>query len=270
MEKKSRKKIVLQNAKKWIIISIVFLVLLVGVGCHFLKNDVDYSVRSRTKILEKKQKNNVSSKKTVGWIRVQGTNIDYPVLYAPDYDFTFETEDFAWTEADFKELNNIVYISGHNIKNLSKKPLVGDKNHNRFEQLMGFAYYDFAKNNQFIQYTFNGEDYLYRIFAVVYFEGNSLNTYNTKAYSETEMKEFLKLVEENNLYKYDTDVNENDTIISLDTCTKMFGNSRDVHLTVIGRLLRDNEKAKMVNVQKTIEYDVIQNEMKGGDSDDEA
>jgi len=270
VKKKTKGKCSRDKAITLVCLSVLCLVGLIGIGLSMIRNDADYRIKSRTSILEKRQKNDTDSKKTVGWLRVQGTNIDYPVLYAPDYNFTYETEDFAWTEADFKELNNIVYISGHNIKNLSTKPLVNDKNHTRFEQLMGFTYYDFAKNNQFIQYTINGKDYLYRIFAVAYFEDATLDLFNKSTYSEAKMNAFLKLVNENTLYKYNIDVNANDKIISLDTCTGMFGISNNNHFAVLGRLLRDGEKAKLVKVQKTGEYSIIEDEMKGGDANDEA
>ena len=62
----------------------------------------------------------------------------------------------------------------------------------------------------------------------------------------------------------------NDKLISLDTCTNFYGESNDTHFAVVGRLLRDNEKAKMVKVEKTLEYNNILEQMKGGDSNDEA
>lgn len=267
---KKKRKVSEQKAIKWIIASAVFLVLIICVGVYELINDTDYRVSSKTSVLEKRQRNDTAEKKTVGWLRVQGTNIDFPVLYAPEYNFMYETEDFAWTEADYKELNNVVYISGHNIKNLSVKPLVRNKKHKRFEQLMSFAYYDFAKNNQFIQYTFNGKNYIYRIFAVACFDGSDLDVYNKSKYSEEKLNAFLEDLKESTIYKYKTDVNANDKLISLDTCTNFYGESNDTHFAVVGRLLRDNEKAKMVKVEKTLEYNNILEQMKGGDSNDEA
>lgn len=269
MKKKKSKKSY-QQAIKWIVASIALLILIAGVGIYELVNNVDYKVSSRTSVLKKRQKNNQPEKKTVGWLRVQGTNIDLPILYAPSYNFAYETEDFAWTEADYKKLNNIVYISGHNIKNLSVKPLITSKNHHRFEQLMSFAYYDFAKDNQFIQYTFNGENNIYRIFAVAFFDGSDIDLYNKKEYTSEKMNIFLNNLEEATTYRYDVDVNEYDKFIALDTCTNIFGESNNTHFMVVGRLLRDKEKAKKVKVIKTEEYKIIQNEMKGGDLDDEA
>lgn len=267
---KKKKKKSHKEAIKWIIASVIFLVLIISVGVYELVTNTDFRVSSRTWILAKRQKNDTEDKKTAGWLRVQGTNIDFPVLYAPDYNFIYETEDFAWTEANFKELNNIVYISGHNIKNLSVKPLLRNKNHRRFEQLMSFVYYDFAKENQFIQYTFDGKNNVYEIFAVAFLDGADLDVYNKKSYSSEQLKSFISELKENTIYNYDVDVNENDKLISLDTCTNFYGASNNTHFVVVGRLLRDKEKAKLAKVEKTLEYKNIQDQMKGGDSDDEA
>ena len=269
MSKKKMKKSH-KRALKWIVASLVFLVLLIGIGIYELVTDADYKVSSRTSILAKRQKNDTSEKKTVGWLRVQGTNIDYPVLYAPDYNFIYETEDFAWTEADFKKLNNIVYISGHNIKNLSLNPLITNKNHSRFEQLMSFIYYDFAKENQFIQYTFNDKNYVYRMVAVACYEGSDIDLYNNKEYSSEQLLNFVNNMKEMSMYEYNADFDENDKYIVLDTCTNFYGASNNIHFVVVGRMIREKEKMKKVKVEKTEEYKDIEMQMKGGDSDDEA
>ena len=270
-KKKKKKKITTEErAKRWLTASVVFILFIAYFGISSMLSQRDFYARSRTSILEKRQKNNKDDKKTVGWIRVQGTNIDYPVLYAPDYDFLYETEDFAWTEADFEKLNNIVYISGHNIKNMSKKPLITNKKHGRFEQLMSFTYYDFAKDNQFIQYTFGKENYVYQMFAIAYIEGSDLDLYNKNEYSRGDISELIKDVREQSIYDYDIDLREDDKIISLDTCTNMFGDSDNTHFVIFGRLLREDEKANFVKVKTTKQYEFIKDQMKGGDANDEA
>ena len=268
--KKKKKKNNKERAKRWLIASIVFLVIVLISGISILLNSKDFYVESRTKVLTKRQKNDTDDKKTVGWLRVQGTNIDFPIYYAPGYDFMYESEDFAWTEVEFKDLNNIVYLSGHNIKNNARKPLIVDKDHSRFEQLLSFTYYDFAKNNQFIQYTFDGKDNVYQIFAVTYANASDVDTYNTEKYSKKEMKVLVNDLTEESLYKYNLDVNENDKIIVLSTCTGVFGDDQDISFLVGARLLREGERARFVKMKKTEEYKRVEKQMKGGDSDDEA
>jgi len=252
------------------IVSLILLLLLVAVGivAFEIGTYADYKVEPRSSDIEESKKNDNSDKKTIGWLRVQGTNIDFPILYAPDYNFIYETDSFAWTEADFDELNNIVYIIGHNIKNMSARPLIADESHDRFEQLMSFSYLDFAQNNQFIQYTFNGKDYLYRIYSVAFLEESDIDMYNRIEYNKEDMVDFIKTTKDKSIYKYDVDVDENDKLLSLNTCTNMFGEEADIRITVNARLVRDGEKVKLASVEKADEYQTIEKIMEGGDSDE--
>lgn len=251
---------------------LIILILMLEIYIsNIVKNKFrDYNVESRVENIYSARKHDTDYIKTVGWLRVQGTNIDYPVIYAPGYNLGYITDDFTWTEYDFEKLNNIVYISGHNIKNLSSRPLVTSKNHSRFEQLMSFTYYDFAKDNQFIQYTFNGIDYVYKIFSVSYESFLEMDTYNDRFYTKKELSDYIKKVKKASLYKYDVDVNEDDYIIALDTCTRVFPDDHSMHFRVVGRLLRKNEHISKNKVEVTTKYKEIDEILKGGDSYEEA
>ena len=100
--------------------------------------------------------------------KVQGTNIDYPVLYAQDSNYSLNDVDisFAWTNSSSTTLNDRVILHGHNIRNVSSKPLLNEKEFNDFEHLPSFLYYSFVKQNKYIQYTINNKNYLYKLYAV--------------------------------------------------------------------------------------------------------
>lgn len=249
---------------------LIFVLLLLLIFCLLkLFYSQTYKIDSRVENIATEKKKDDKNIKTLSWIRVQGTNIDYPVIYAPGYDFAYKVEDFAWTEIDYGKLNNIVFVSGHNILNQSSNPDVGDENHVRFEQLMGFTYYDFVKENQYIQYTIGGKDYLYKIYAVFYDDMDQLDLYNKKTYSKSDMSAYLADVMKKNIYDFDVDVNENDYQISLVTCTKMFGRERQ-SFVVNGRLLRKDEKATLSKVSKSSKYKEVEKQMKGGEVYEEA
>lgn len=214
-----------------------------------VKNVKDYSIKYN------------EDYETVGWIRVQGTNIDYPVLYGLDYNFNAKTDDFVWTEHNYNNLNNIVYISGHNFLNLSAKPLIAESTHRRFEQLLSFTYLDFVKENKYIQYTTNGKDYLYKIFAVSYPKSAGLNVYNYWRYSDEEMKEYINKSLSESIFDFDVDVNEKDKVISLITCTRMFDSVGDREFKVDARLVRNDEKIENYDVKKNKNYDEVQEMM---------
>lgn len=225
-----------------------------------------FSVVDRTEKIAQSQKKNKDGIKTVAWIRVQGTNIDYPVIYAPLYDFSYISSDFAWTEDDNKDLDYATRVYGHNIKNLSNKPLITNPNHSRFEQLLSYAYLEFAKKNQFIQYTKNNKDYVFRIFSVAYQESSALDIFSD--YDDSDKKKLIKRSLDNSIYDFGVDVDLDDKLITLSTCTRV-STSEDINFVVTGRLLHEGEKKRLNKVTKTAKYDEIEKIRKGGVLDDE-
>ncbi len=264
---KARKTKKIKKSVVILITTVLCLLLVGGFLIYYLINENKYyEIESRTNKVIEKAKNDEKGYKTIGWLRVQGTNIDYPVLYAPNYDFTLDMDDFVWTEADFEELNNITYIRGHNILNLSQKPLIADSMNNRFEQLMSFTYLDFVKNNKYIQYTLNGEEYLFKIFAVSYPVTSDLDLYNNSKYTKKELKKYIDQAKKDSIFDFDVNVNSNDKIISLITCTRMLGSNYS--FKVDARLVRRFENIKNYDVKKTKKYNKIEKLLKGGSADE--
>ena len=263
VRKKGKRK---QKASSLVLIGIsVIIIIILFVLLLFALRKPVYQVEGRGRNIEKAQKKDSDGIKTVGWLRVQGTNIDYPILYAPGVSFDYLTDDFVWTEANYSSLNNMVYISGHNIKNLSNNPLIADESHSRFEQLMSFVYPEFVEENQYIQYSISGHDYLYKVYSVYFEDMIDLDLYNSSKYSSSELKSIVNNSLEKNIYDMDVDVNENDSFISLNTCTRILGNKQ---LVVNARLVRNDEKINLSKVKKSREYSKIEDVLKGGDSDE--
>lgn len=264
-KKKGRKHDNIAIYSMFIMILILIILLIWGISKLVSKNT--FTKISRTDDIVAKAKKDEEGVKTIAWVRVQGTNIDYPVIYAPNSDLSYMIEDFAWTEDEYKKLSDIVRLYGHNIKNLSANPEVGNPNHNRFEQLMSYTYYNFVKDNQFIQYTINGKDYIYRIYSVAYQEKTYLDIFSQ--YSSKNKNKLIKRSLKNSIYDFNVDVNNDDKLITLSTCTRMFA-SEDIDFVVTGRLLRPGEKTKLNKVKKTDNYKEVEKIMEGGDSNDEA
>lgn len=246
----------------------ILILIAAGTIVFEIKNSAAYTLEPRSDEIAKNKAKDNDTKETVGWIRVQGTNIDFPVLYAPDYDFAYEAGKFAWTEAKFDDLNNKIVISGHNIKNMSKHPLIADPSHDRFEQLMSFVDYDFAKENQFIQYTFNGKDYLYKIFSVSFLKSRDIDLYNSIEYPLDELRDYINLSQRKSIYEYNTSVNENDKILTLATCIGIYDDEY-MRIAVNARLVHEGEKVKLADVKTTSVYNDIEAITKGGDLDEE-
>ena len=148
--------------KQLVILSIVIILCLVSI--------IIFKPYYKSKDRVKKIKNFNESKeniKPLGWLRVQGTNIDFPIMYYYDVEDVGDPPyDLGWSFDNNRKLANRTVILSHNMRNVSSKPLIGDKEHARFEQLMGYIYYDFVKENKYIQYTIDGKNYLFKIYGV--------------------------------------------------------------------------------------------------------
>ncbi len=258
-----------KKKKVFLFIGILSFLCLLGAVLSLLFYDY-YPVEARSEQIQQAAKNDPEEYETIGWVRVQGTNIDYPVIYAPGYDFSGLTSNFAWNEVKSDTLLNKVNITGHNIMNLSANPAVGDPSAVRFEQLMSFVYLDFVQDNKYIQYSVNGEDYVYKIYAVSFSDYGDTNVFVRENLSKEEMRQYITQSLEDSIFKFDIDVDENDKLISLITCTRMFGVHSSKEFRVDARLVRDGEIKTNYDVEKTDKYEEIDKLMKGGEVNDKA
>lgn len=224
-----------------------------------------YKIENRTKNIVKEQKKDETGIKTVAWLRVQGTNIDTPIVnYESNKDISsIQKEDFLWNEDRGKEHYNQIKIMGHNILNLSANPEIGTQYFTKFEDLMAYTYEEFVQENKYIQYTVDTNNYIYKIFGVLYDKSYNLDLHHEGNYTKEEMKKYLQLIKDKSIYEFDIDVNEKDEIICLVTCTRMYGVDHKRQFVVVGRKLRKNEKIENYAVKTTEKYNEIQKIMKG-------
>ena len=158
------------NKNKYIMILVLLVLLIIvlfGLLIHSIIPKKDYySIDSRTNALLKKKKTDVENDhSTIGWLKVQGTNIDLPVIKNIEGNdkYPVEVEDYVWSMAKDDKFHNVINIMGHNIMNLGYNPMLKSDLFHRFEELMDFVYYDFAKDNKYIQLTYDNKDYLYKV-----------------------------------------------------------------------------------------------------------
>ena len=257
-------------------------VITISVLClFFLILSIVFTVNSVTKPIfssriEKEKKYQLTYQKesfeTVGWIQVQGTNIDYPIVFHEGGDSTYPVEvtSYAWLSNFEVGFHNHMRVTGHNVFNLSSQPEYHSELFERFEELLGFVYYDFAKKNQYLKLTFKGKEYIYKIFAVDFMPMIKRMDYPLlDDYTKEEMESVLDIIDEYNIYDYDVDVNSNDSILTLSTCTRFFGDGYPYEFKVIGRLLREDEKIRTYSVKKNKNYEKINERLEGDDEDEE-
>lgn len=251
--------------------SIIFLCLsfLLVYNVLFLSNKVNAS--SRVNSL-KNYDGFGNGYKTAGWLNVSGTNIDYPIIYSMDssLDYPVESEKYGWITNDQKNSKDMLFINGHNIFNLSSNPIRESNNFKRFEELMNYVYYDFAKEHQYFQYTRNGKDEIYKIFGIFFIKAIDINYfYNDGDIYDNLKEEYIEYALQNSFYNYDIDVSTNDQIVSLVTCTRFTDLQNGTDFVVAGRLLRDGEKMDDYKIVSNSDvYNKIKKIMKGVDNNE--
>lgn len=258
--KKKKLKLNLNN-KKLILGSVLLILVIAFIFCLMFREKEIFSISTEKKDVS-------SAEKTLGtdveaWLRVQGTNIDLPVIYADEsINLASMTTSFGWTNEKIEKDNNRVAILGHNIMNVSSNPIIGDEDHSRFEQLMSYVYLDFVEDNKYIEYTVNGESKIYAIYSVTAKEYYKINDYNFN-FTNEESSEYVKQAKDDSYFKFDIDVTGDDKLLTLITCTRMFGPFKDMSFVVEARELRDNEKAVNYGVSEKDSYKEVREIMEG-------
>ena len=266
MKKKSSKK----HKKFYILIFAIILIICLLTTFIILKNFSKdyYAIQPRADKVSANVIESYEDYETIGWIQIQGTTIDLPVVYNSEKKYPVEIEGYAKMEKYLPGFHNYLEVSAHNIFNLSSTPRIEAEEFTRFEELMSFVYYDFAKENEYIQLTYENKEYVYKIFMVGFIPMTEKISYSEADYDENQMETYLKRIEEYNLYDYDIDVSTDDKIISLSTCTRFFANNSDWNFYVVGRLIRENEKIRSYSVSKSNNYNKIEEILKGDELND--
>ena len=257
--------------KKNIMVCLIILIFSLSVTIYIVKVKLSTSnfklVDRETEIMQVKKKD----KSVVGWLMVEGTNIDLPIVQdldtvnVPDREFNH-----AWilSKPD-SESNHVTFIS-HNVRNVSRRPIVNDDSMTGFEQLMSFIYPTFISKNQYIAYTNRrGEQEMYKIYAVSLTKIDQSASFHN-IYTDEEQEKYINESKEVSMYDMNVDVTKKDKLLSLMTCTRFYGKADYRNFRVDARKLREDEKQELVKVRTNNNYKEIEKRMKEGVSNEEA
>lgn len=156
------------------------------------------------------------NKETVGWIKVNGTNINYPVVQAKDNDYYLthaydkSSNDAGWVFMDYRnnsknfDDNTIIYAHGRYDTTMfgSLKNILTSKWYNN-------------KNNYVVKFVTKYESTLWQVFSV--YKIKTTNDYLDINLSDNK-DEFLNMLIKRSDKNFNTTVNSNDKIITLSTC----------------------------------------------------
>jgi len=195
----------------------------------------------------------------VGWLRVPGTNIDWPVVQNTQdvnfythlgYDKKYSYNGVIWTNPSTRTsssssgLSSNTVIYGHNWTNYSASPRIGYSGDVMFAQLNGYHWLAMAQSYPYFYYsTVQGGEFTVKIFACFYTE--LAFKYNV---AEGDMNYIISEARRRSRHNFDVDVNSSDKIVTLSTCTRAYGATSNQRFVVMGRLLRPGESIGPVTV----------------------
>lgn len=173
----------------------------------------------------------------IGWITIEGTKIDYPVLQAEDNKYYLDRNyrkehsragsifmDYRNDYASLQDKNIILY--GHRMKDDTM-----------FNQLKKYVDKEFFDSHSIVYFDTLYDRYDAEIFAV-YRTTTDFDYIKTNFESDEEFQEFLNIIEEKSLHKTDVEVTKDDTILTLSTCDYMLDPDKGrlvVHAKIVDR-----------------------------------
>ena len=159
-----------------------------------------------------------SNNDTVGYIRVNNTNIDYVVVQAEDnkyylnHNFNKEKNRAGWIFLDYRnkldgsDKNTIIY--GHNMKDGSMFETLSNV-------LQKWWYED--SNNYVVEFTTDEKTFMYQVFST--YDIKTEDYYiKTKFNSDKDYEKFLKTIKSRTNHDYGIEVTKDDTILTLSSC----------------------------------------------------
>lgn len=252
-----------------LIIFIIFLIFLLVKNIVITHSEV-FRIKSHVNDVKESVKNNDNDRnKTIGWVDIPGTEMSMPIFRITDsYSVpSVQNSKFSWTLSQNTKFQNMMVVFGHNIYNLGV-PKVEDEDFVRFEQLMGYVYEDFAEEHEYFQITMNGKDYGFKIFSVSLLDAYAVDLLSYNDGSKESIKSDIKMLKEKSIYDYDVEVSNDDDVVILSTCTRLFGESSvNYDIVVAGRLIKDNERNFKYSLSKNDNYNKIKKYLKGDEND---
>lgn len=202
----------------------------------------------------------------VGWFKIPGTNVNWPVVVGEnnneyleiDYYKNKNKNSVIWADSDStfgtkKDITRNTVLYGHNWTNISANPRIGDPKDVMFGQVPAFHHLDFARKTPYIHYSTEEANMTWKVFAV-YYTDLGFPFYNSTP-NDKQFKEMIDTAKRKSLHNYDVDVDVNDKIITLSTCTRAYGNTANQRFVVMARLLRDGEKIEEVSITENKNFE---------------
>lgn len=168
----------------------------------------------------------------VGWIKIDGTRIDYPVMQNEDYylrrniykNYSYYGTPYLAKYCDIKNSDNLV-IYGHHIKNNAM-----------FGELENYKKKSFYNNHKYIKfYTLENEltiEHVYEViatFKTVVYSDNGFKYYSfNNAKNSQDFNDYVSMCKQLQFYETGKTANYGDKLITISTCEYSRKNGRIV------------------------------------------
>lgn len=177
------------------------------------------------------------NKDIVGWLKIDSTTINYPIMQNINDPNYYLHRDFYKNYSSYgtpymaKQCNlnsdNIV-IYGHHMKN-----------NKMFGELEKYKSKDFYNNHKIITFTTLEKEYSYEIFAVfktTVYTKNTFRYYENINFENKKMyNDFINICKDKSLYQTDIEIKDKEKLITLSTCEYSNKNSR---LVIVARKIK--------------------------------
>lgn len=170
-----------------------------------------------------------------GWLTVNGTHIDYPLVQGEDNSKYVNTDVFGEfslsgsifldcnNHKDFSDMNSVIY--GHH---MAKDAMFGELEY--FQEPSYFEKHSYGK------LYYEGRWHKVEFFAFLPADAYDSMMYNTALQRITDVPEYLNYVQQHAVYFKELSFQEDERFVTLSTCTSDSTNGR--HL-LVGRIMED-------------------------------
>lgn len=218
----------------FIIFIIIFIITSIKIIFWFLDNNkTNKQIKDINDIVKTEDITNIDNKKiitmnfdklkkinpdTMGWIQVNGTNINYPFVQTKDnkfylnHSFDKSYNQAGWVFMDYR--NNIKFFDKNTILYA----------HGRLDKTMFGTLKNIIKNkwysntnNHLIKLSTEYENNIWEVFSVYHIKTTS-DYIKTEFNNDTDFNNFLDLITNRSIYKFKVKLDKNDKIITLSTC----------------------------------------------------
>lgn len=182
-----------------------------------VNSDINDNETIETMDLDLNNLKNINSD-TVAYLKVESTNINYPVVKSSDneyylnHSFNKNKNQEGWIFLDYRNninnLDNNTIIYGHN-------RLTGTM-FGTLKNLLNKSYQE--STNHYIYLTTENNNYVFEVFST-YITSNESYYLKTTFKDDNEYLEFLNTLKSRSTYNFNIELNSDDKIITLSTCS---------------------------------------------------